>query len=270
MAIDVSKLMSNLTSATDSTAKGVSKSNSPASVTNPTKSANSSATVSMVQPSLAVVRADTTSNINNTPTSVEAYKANLEKGSNVQKTTNGAAKNPFSWVEKIVTPSMFASPDHCVIAIGPPLACLASGTSDYTLLGMCESFGFNLQNNVYTYKELRSERTIVIPLKSAPGQLSLTRMMGAFSNFRGAVSGANRWMVNNQARSYKKLFGMIVIFMTAHRADTIASLYFERCAITNVGVTVPAGDFKISESVSIVFDRVLDSMVFSGTGANNG
>lgn len=193
----------------------------------------------------------------------QTYVTQVEGGGQVIADT-GTIKTSaaaFKWVERFISPDMFVSPDSVLIAIGPATANLATATAgtNFQLLGMCNSFNLSQQNTIHTFKELRSERNIIIPGKSTPGQLSINRLMGAFPNIAGKALGKGIWVTDNQTRAFKTVFGIILIFLTYSRADMIASLYCERCAIQGSTIAVQAGEMHVYQSATMIFDRVVDS-----------
>lgn len=178
----------------------------------------------------------------------------------VNKTTQSAA-SAFNWVERYITPSMFATPDSVLIGfLNTPLKSSGSIGAEIPLLGMCESFSINQANNVVTLKELRSERTIIIPSKSQPGSISVSRLLGLGPNFIRAVGNYsdNKWRMNMQNVDSKQLFSIIIVFLTADRSQTISTLYAERCTVQSSSINVQGGQTCLMENVSILFDRLVD------------
>ena len=176
-------------------------------------------------------------------------------------TTVQSATNAFSWVERYITPSMFATPDSVLIGfLNAPLKAGSGVGTEIPLLGMCENLSINQANNVVTLKELRSERTIIIPSKSQPGSISVTRLLGLGPNFIRAIGGYtdNKWRMNMQNVDSKQLFGMIIVFLTADRTATISTLYAERCTIQSSNINIQGGQTCLMENVSILFDRLVD------------
>ena len=187
-----------------------------------------------------------------------AYKSQLEQAGYVQKTTSDAQGGAFSWVERIVTPNMFASSDSCLIAIVPPVATSFNGSESYNLIGMVSDFSFSQQANIVTLKEYRAERNIIIPQKTMPGNLSLSRFLGDFPNTLASAKSKSTWCVDLQTRDNKSLFGILLTFYSYKRDKKLASLYFERCAVNAITASMPAGQFQLTENISVVFDRVID------------
>ena len=178
----------------------------------------------------------------------------------VNKTTQSAT-NAFNWVERYITPSMFATPDSVLIGfLNTPLKANSSIGAEIPLLGMCESFSISQANNVVTLKELRSERTIIIPSKSQPGSISITRLLGLGPNFIRAVGNYsdNKWRMNMQNVDSKQLFSIVIMFLTADRTQTISTLYAERCTVQSSSISVQGGQTCLMENVNILFDRLVD------------
>lgn len=178
----------------------------------------------------------------------------------VNKTTQSAT-SAFNWVERYITPSMFATPDSVLIGfLNTPLKSSSSIGAEIPLLGMCESFSVNQANNVVTLKELRSERTIIIPSKSQPGSISISRLLGMGPNFIRAVGNYsdNKWRMNMQNVDSKQLFSIVIMFLTADRSQTISTLYAERCTIQSSNINVQGGQTCLMENVNILFDRLID------------
>ena len=198
------------------------------------------------------------SDANTATSAVNSYKSKLEQAGYVQKTTADAQGGAFSWVEGIITPNMFASSDSCLIAIVPAVSTNFNGAESYNLVGMISDFSFSQQNHVVTMKEYRAERNVIIPQKAQPGQLGLTRLLGDFPSILALAQKKNTWCMDLQTRDNKALFGILISFYTYKRDKKITSLYFERCAVNSISVSVQAGQFQLTEALSFVFDRVID------------
>lgn len=183
-------------------------------------------------------------------------------------TIASSAKNPFSWVEQYIKPSMFATPDSVLIGfVNNPIKGSGDIGSDVPLLGMCENISINTGINIVTLKELRTERTIIIPSKSAPGSINISRMLCLGANFARTIgnftiggSGDKKWRLNSQSPDMKQLFGLWIIFLTADRSNTISSVFAERCAIQSVSINVQAGQTNLYEGMNITFDKLVDDI----------
>jgi hypothetical protein len=159
----------------------------------------------------------------------------------------------------MVTPDMFATPDSCLIGFGSPIMLDNVAGQDFKLMGFCQSLSINTGVNVVTFKELRNERTIVIPTKSTPGSIGIARLLGNMPDFVSAVVGGTGWRMDSHAVDCKQLFGLAIIFMSPSRKDTICTLYAERCAVQTMSIPVQAGQFQLYQNIQIVFDRLVDN-----------
>lgn len=182
----------------------------------------------------------------------------------------GADKAAFRWVEKFVTPDMFATPDSCLVGYGEPIRGANDAGSNFNLIGFCQNFTVNTGNNVVTFKELRNESTIVIPTKSLPGTISITRLLGYMPDFISTVSKGTKWSMDPQSKRFKKLFGLVLIFMSPSRKDTFCTLYAERCAVQSATVQVQAGQMEMAQSIQIAFGRLLDDSTGGETATSAG
>lgn len=181
-----------------------------------------------------------------------------DAASKVQQKSVGSDRGAFKWVQQIVTPDMFATPDSCLLGFGTPIRGANDAGSDFQLIGFCENININVGLSVITFKELRNERNIIIPTKSTPGSITITRMLGNMPNFPATVCSGSGWKMDTQSLDMKKLFGLAIIFMSPSRKDTISTLYAERCAIQSMSVGVQAGQFQMYETIQIMFDKLRD------------
>lgn len=179
-------------------------------------------------------------------------------GPSIQTSSTGAEKGAFKWVEQFITPDMFATADSCLIGYGAPLRGNNPAGSDFKLIGFCQNLNISTGVNVVTFKELRNERTIVIPTKSTPGSISISRMLGNMPDFMSTVVKGTGWKMDSHSIDCKQLFGLVLIFMSSSRANTISSLYAERCAVQTMSVPVQAGQFQLYQNIQIIFDRLID------------
>ena len=210
-----------------------------------------------------------------TTTGTESTSGDTTTGSSISNTSDSgravttrtqAEKGAFKWVEQFVTPDMFATAESCLIGYSVPIKGAAAAGDDFKLLGFCENLTINTGVSVVALKELRSERNLIIPTKSTPGSISISRLLGGMPSFVSTVSGGTGWTMDSRSSSMKKLFGLVLIFMSPSRKDTFTTLYAERCAVQSVSIPVQAGQFQLYESVQIVFDRIVDG---SSSVSNN-
>ena len=179
----------------------------------------------------------------------------------VQSQLVGAQSGAFKWVEQYVSPSMFATAESCLLGYGLPIKSANSAGSNFNLLGFCQDVSINVGASVVTFKELRCEHTRVIPTKSTPGSITITRVLGNMPDFLSAVIGGSGWKFNSQAVDFKQLFGLAIVFMTSGRTKTLSTLYAERCAIQNISIPIQAGNFQLVQNITIVFDKLIDDTV---------
>ena len=190
----------------------------------------------------------------------------------VQTLTSSKNKGAFKWVQENLTTDMFVSAESCFIAFGAPVYSDNSSGTDFNLIGMCQDISINVGVNVMAFKELRADRNIILPLKSTPGSLSIRRLLTTSGTLNSIAHGASKWSFDTQKVESKKLFGVLIAFMTPGRTQDIASIYAERCAITSMSIPINAGNFALSESISIIFDRLKDDVQVSDAdmpGATN-
>lgn len=197
-----------------------------------------------------------------------ASSLNLGSTDTLQKSTLDANKAAFKWVEAAVTTDMFASPDSCLIAISTPIKGSGSASTstqvkaaqEFKILGFCRGLNIQTGVNVMSFKELRNERNIIIPVKSTTGTITIDRLLGTMPNFitSATKTTGSGWTLDSQSSGMKTLFGLVIVFMSTARKNSLATVYAERCAVQNVSVGVQAGQFALYESVQIIFDRLID------------
>ena len=193
---------------------------------------------------------------------------NAVESSLVQANTTSIAGGLQKWVERSVSPDMFATPDSCILCFSPhPTATKITSTDSLQVIGLAQGINFGSQMNVLTYQELRTERHIIIPLKSTPGQLSINRVMGAFPSLHGLLTSQGRWSKNTQKASAKKLCCIILIFMNMVRSNTLGTLIFERCALNSDNTAVNAGDYSVIEQLSFTYDKIVDTQKVTATAS---
>ena len=181
-------------------------------------------------------------------------------GESIQATTSNKDTGAFKWVQEYLTPEMFVSADSCFIAFGKPLYSSNDAGTDFKIIGFCQDISLSVGVNVITIKELRTDRNIVLPLKSTPGSLSIRRLLTTSGTLNSVARGGTGWVFDTQKADSKKLFGIMIAFMSPGRTKDIAAVYAERCAITNISVPITANNFALTESVNIVFDRLKDDV----------
>jgi hypothetical protein len=178
--------------------------------------------------------------------------------SRVQATAVQKESGMFKWIESYLTPEMFATPDSCLIGIGKSTYSANQVGGEFELLGVCSSASFNSQSNIYTIKEMRQESTRMIAMKSGPGVLTLSRMLTSNPTILGRLTGKT-WAFDTQTPAAKKMFGIVMIFMSPDRQSTYSTLYFERCLIGGISVSINAGVYQIHETMQIQYNRVKDT-----------
>ena len=172
----------------------------------------------------------------------------------LQASNNDYERGSFRWLEMETTPDSFATADSVLIFASDPICNMAN---ELVPIGMCQNLQFSTSLGVVPFKELRCEETMVYPTKSQPGNLTLTRLCGNYSSLASRLHITAGWNFGSHTDTYKPLFGLLVIFATPSRDRTIASLYFERCAITSASMSITANDFQVADTVNIVFGRCI-------------
>lgn len=200
---------------------------------------------------------------------VSAYVGEMSSKGMIQTSTTSAYRGALKFVQAAISPSMFATPDSALIFVVPPVASAYINYKDYTLLGMCESFGISHSTNFTVFKEYRCEETFILPQKSGPGNLSLTRLQGAYPNLMATCLGTTGWKSDRSTRTSKKLFGIMVVYLDAGRTSELGTMYFERCANISSNSVVQAAGLALHENVSITFGRVRDDQT-NGTMGSGG
>lgn len=178
-------------------------------------------------------------------------------GSNVQVSNTNVASGSFKWVEMETTPESFATADSVLIFAGDPLYSNLDTGAELVPIGMCQGFSFSSGVSVVPFKELRCEENIIYPGKSQPGAISMTRLCGAYSNLANRLHILPGWNYSTQSGDFKKLFGLMVMFLTPGRQNSISTLYFERCAVTSFNVGVSASNYQIMDNLNIMYGRCI-------------
>lgn len=174
---------------------------------------------------------------------------------NTQTSNTNVNSGSFKWVEMETTPDSFATADSVLIFAGDPLYSNMEAGAELVPIGMCQGFNFSTSLNVIPFKELRCEENMIIPGKSQPGNLQLSRLCGAYSSLTNRLHILPGWNYGTQSKEFKPLFGIMVMFLTPSRQDSISTLYFERCAISSVSMGTSAGSFQLVDNVNIMFGR---------------
>ena len=179
------------------------------------------------------------------------------EASRVQSSNSNANTGSFKWVELETTPESFATADSVLIFAGDPLYANMDIGEELVPIGLCQGFSFSASLNVIPFKELRCEETIIYPGKSQPGNITLNRLCGTYSNLANRLHILPGWNYSVQSGDFKKLFGLMVMFLTPGRQNSISTLYFERCAINNFSVGVTANSFQVMDNMSITYGRCI-------------
>lgn len=182
--------------------------------------------------------------------------------SDLINTTTQNAENAFHWVQTYIDPVMFATSDSVLVGfLNAPIKDSGVDSSAVPLLGMCENINISMSNNIVTLKELRGERTILIPGKSQPGSISISRMLAYMPNFMRTVGGYSdkSWRFDMQNTDSKQLFGLFLVFRSSDRTQTLSTLYAERCALQASNISMQAGQSFLLENLNILFDRLVDN-----------
>lgn len=179
------------------------------------------------------------------------------EASRVQSSNANANVGSFKWVELETTPESFATADSVLIFAGDPLYANMDIGEELVPIGLCQGFSFSASLNVIPFKELRCEETIIYPGKSQPGNITLSRLCGTYSNLANRLHILPGWNYSVQSGDFKKLFGLMVMFLTPGRQNSITTLYFERCAINNFSVGISANSFQVMDNMSITYGRCI-------------
>lgn len=163
----------------------------------------------------------------------------------------------FKWVEMETTPDSFATSDSVLLFAGKPLYADNATGEEFVPIGLCQGFNFNVGLTVQAFKELRCEENIIYPGKSQPGNLSMARLCGTHASLTNRLHILPGWNYGTHSKAVKPLFGLMVMFLSPSRANTISVMYFERCAITSANLAVSAGNFQVIDNVSIMFGRCI-------------
>lgn len=177
------------------------------------------------------------------------------EASHTVTSSSGVETGPFKWVEMETTPESFATADSVLLFAGDALYSNMEAGAELVPIGLCQNWQFSSGINVLNFKELRCEENIIIPGKSQPGSMSIGRLCGTYSSLTNRLHILPNWDYSTQSTTMKPLFGLMAMFLSPSREQTIATLYFERCAVTSVSMGVNANSYQILDNVGIVYGR---------------
>lgn len=240
--------------------KVYSDANSLRSSYNKLKAGVSSATLGLVklpQIPLSLNRAlRSGNNINNILNILGLTDSNVAgEAAHTQTSSGDVATGPFKWVEMETTPENFATSDSVLLFAGDALYSNLATGAELVPIGLCQNWQFSSGINVLTFKELRCEENMVIPGKSQPGTMSIGRLCGTYSSLTNRLHILPNWNYSTQSVTMKPLFGLMAMFLSPNREQTISTLYFERCAIQSVSMGMNTGSYQILDNVGIVYGR---------------
>lgn len=179
--------------------------------------------------------------------------ATAGNSAHLQASSNDYERGSFRWLEMETTPDSFATADSVLLFASESPVCDMG--NELVPIGLCQGFQFSVGHSVVPFKELRCEENIIYPTKSQPGNMSISRICGNYSNLVTRLHIKPNWSFSAHSNDFRQLFGLLAIFASPSRDRTICSLYFERCAITNASMSVSAGNFQVVDNVSIMFGR---------------
>lgn len=179
------------------------------------------------------------------------------EAAHTQTSSGDANTGSFKWVEMETTPENFATADSVLLFAGESLYSNLNTGAELVPIGLCQNWQFSSSINVTTFKELRCEENIVIPGKSQAGSMTMGRLCGTYSSLTNRLHILPNWNYSTQSLTMKPLFGIMAMFLTPSREQSISTLYFERCAITSVSMGLNAGSYQILDNVGIVYGRCI-------------
>lgn len=179
------------------------------------------------------------------------------EAAHTQTSSGDANTGAFKWVEMETTPENFATADSVLLFAGESLYSNLNTGAELVPIGLCQNWQFSSSINVTTFKELRCEENIVIPGKSQAGSMTMGRLCGTYSSLTNRLHILPNWNYSTQSLTMKPLFGLMAMFLTPSREQTISTLYFERCAITSVSMGLNAGSYQILDNVGIIYGRCI-------------
>lgn len=179
------------------------------------------------------------------------------EAAHTQTSSGDVNTGAFKWVEMETTPENFATADSVLLFAGESLYSNLNTGAELVPIGLCQNWQFSSSINVTTFKELRCEENIVIPGKSQAGSMTMGRLCGTYSSLTNRLHILPNWNYSTQSLTMKPLFGLMAMFLTPSREQTISTLYFERCAITSVSMGLNAGSYQILDNVGIIYGRCI-------------
>ena len=179
------------------------------------------------------------------------------EAAHTQTSSGDANTGAFKWVEMETTPENFATADSVLLFAGESLYSNLNTGAELVPIGLCQNWQFSSSINVTTFKELRCEENIVIPGKSQAGSMTMGRLCGTYSSLTNRLHILPNWNYSTQSLTMKPLFGLMAMFLTPSREQSISTLYFERCAITSVSMGLNAGSYQILDNVGIIYGRCI-------------
>lgn len=177
--------------------------------------------------------------------------------SNTQTSSANVNSGSFKWVEMETTPDSFATADSMLLFAGDALYSNMQLGAELVPIGLCQQFSFSVGLNVLPVRELRCEENLIIPGKSQPGTINISRLCGAYSSLSNRLHILPGWNYSTQSSTFKELFGLMAMYLTPSRQNSISTLYFERCAIQSCNIGVTAGSFQLLDNVNIIFGRCI-------------
>ena len=179
------------------------------------------------------------------------------EAAHTQTSSGDANTGAFKWVEMETTPENFATANSVLLFAGESLYSNLNTGAELVPIGLCQNWQFSSSINVTTFKELRCEENIVIPGKSQAGSMTMGRLCGTYSSLTNRLHILPNWNYSTQSLTMKPLFGIMAMFLTPSREQSISTLYFERCAITSVSMGLNAGSYQILDNVGLVYGRCI-------------
>lgn len=199
--------------------------------------------------------------LGNTYTDITGTLANNQNGSRILTDNTNPQPGAFKWVEFESEPRDFVSYDSVLLFVGEPLWADNDAKKTFTPLGACQNFSMNAGVNITAIQELRCEEQIIIPGKTQPTNINISRLCGIWSNLINRVHNIDTQLEWNYGLHYKgmrDLFGLYVLVLDTSRRNIITSFYVERCALTAFQLGISAGSYQIVEGISITAGRIVD------------
>jgi len=197
----------------------------------------------------------------NAITDIGSTLSSGQYGARVQADSTNPQPGAFKWVERETEPGDFISYDSVLLFVGEPIYADNPKGSVFTPLGLCEQFTIATSVQVTTLQELRCEEQIVLPGKTQPVNITISRFCGKWANLLNRLHGIKddlSWNMSNQYDGMRKLFGLYCIVMDTSRRNIVHSFYVERCAIEQISFGITAGQIQVIESCGIKAGRIID------------